>query len=207
MDNHNIMKQTRPENTRTQLLFFVFHMNSVPSYGSDIVIGLIFIDQEVIYVLIVPMEHNKRRRIDGNDSASNTVGEGLIELEVLSISGECMLTLNVGRLHAWSWVVEDDFGQNSTQAGPSVGCVPYFKACAAWKSATTRTWGWTGTGVGYLHARQFACCLAFCHGGSVEDEEFSLRWDNRNDRGWWWNACLAAQFAQEPSHLDICTWL
>ena len=35
----------------------------------------------------------KRRRIDG--SASRSVGEGLIELEVLSMSGECMLTLNV----------------------------------------------------------------------------------------------------------------
>ena len=42
------------------------------------------------------MGQNKRRRIDGNDdSASSAVGEGLVELEVLSISGECMLTLNV----------------------------------------------------------------------------------------------------------------
>ena len=41
------------------------------------------------------MEKSKRRRINGNDSANNTVGEGLIELEVLSISGECMLILNV----------------------------------------------------------------------------------------------------------------
>ena len=35
---------------------------------------------------------SKRRRIDGIDA---TTGEGLIELEVLSISGECMLILNV----------------------------------------------------------------------------------------------------------------
>ena len=41
------------------------------------------------------MEQNKRRRIDGNDSASNTGGEGFTELEVLSISGECLVTLNV----------------------------------------------------------------------------------------------------------------
>ena len=42
------------------------------------------------------MEKSKRRRIDGDDhSASSAVGEGLVELEVLSISGECMLTLNV----------------------------------------------------------------------------------------------------------------
>ena len=49
------------------------------------------------------MEQNKCRRIynkcrriyNKDDSASSAVGEGLIELEVLSISGECMLTLNV----------------------------------------------------------------------------------------------------------------
>eukprot|EP00434_Breviolum_minutum_P016806 symbB.v1.2.014826.t1/scaffold1093.1/size138456/8 len=43
----------------------------------------------------VPANQSKRRRIDGNGGASSAVGEGLIELEVLSISGECMLTLNV----------------------------------------------------------------------------------------------------------------
>ena len=41
------------------------------------------------------MEQNKHRRIDGNDSASNIGGEGFTELEVLSISGECLVTLNV----------------------------------------------------------------------------------------------------------------
>ena len=44
---------------------------------------------------VLPVNQIKRRRIDGNDSASNAVGEGIIELDVLSISGECMLTLNV----------------------------------------------------------------------------------------------------------------
>ena len=98
------------------------------------------------------------------------------------------------RLHAWSWVVEDDFGQSSIQAGPSASCVPYFKACAEWKFATTRTWGSPGTGVSYLHARQFACCLLrFAHSGSVEDEEFSLNWDNGSDWGW------------VQKHLPCCT--
>ena len=42
------------------------------------------------------MEQNKRRRIDGNiDSATGSMGEGLIDLEVLGMSGECILTLNV----------------------------------------------------------------------------------------------------------------
>ena len=44
---------------------------------------------------VLPANQNKRRRIDGNDRASNAVGEGLIELDVLSMSAECMLTLNV----------------------------------------------------------------------------------------------------------------
>ena len=66
------------------------------------------------------------------------------------------------RLQAWPWFVEGDFGQSSMRTGPSVGCVPQFKACAEQKSATTRTWGSTGTGFGYLHARQFARCLTFC---------------------------------------------
>ena len=38
---------------------------------------------------------SKRRRIDGIHSSATGVGERLIEIEVLSISGECMLTLNV----------------------------------------------------------------------------------------------------------------
>ena len=44
---------------------------------------------------VLPAKQNKRRRIDGNDRASNAVGEGLIELDVLSMSAACMLTLNV----------------------------------------------------------------------------------------------------------------
>ena len=73
---------------------------------------------------------NKRRRVHGNDSVSNAVGEGLIELEVLSISGECMVTLNVADSMLGHDLWEDDFGQSSIQTGPSVGCVSYFKACA-----------------------------------------------------------------------------
>ena len=61
-----------PENTRPRLntcFVFVFHTNAVPSHGSFIFIGLIFIHQEVIHIpdCTVPMEQNKRRRIDGND--------------------------------------------------------------------------------------------------------------------------------------------
>ena len=46
-------------------------------------------------VMAVPMGQSKRRRIDGIHGSATGVGERLIEIEVLSISGECMLTLNV----------------------------------------------------------------------------------------------------------------
>ena len=70
---------------------------------------------------------SKRRRIDGTDA---TGGEELTELEVLGISGECMVTLNVsdsmpGR-DLWNLIL----GEVRTKAWPTVGCVPYFKACA-----------------------------------------------------------------------------
>ena len=42
----------------------------------------------------MPVNQSKRRRIDGNDGAS-AVGEVLTEIEVLSISGECLVTLNL----------------------------------------------------------------------------------------------------------------
>ena len=87
------------------------------------------------------------------------------------------------RLHAGSWFVEDDFGQSSMRAGPSVSCFPYFKACAEWKPATTRAWGSRGTGVGYLHPRQFVCCLAFCPRGQHCRWRVLVEWYYRSDRG------------------------
>ena len=72
------------------VLLFVIHANAVPTHGSDIIIGLIL---EVSAAL---MGQNKRRRIDEiDDSVTGSMGEGLVELEVLSMSGECMLTLKV----------------------------------------------------------------------------------------------------------------
>ena len=46
----------------------------------------------------MPVE-SKRRRVGGD---ATTGGEGLTELEVLSISGECMVTLNVPDSMSWS---------------------------------------------------------------------------------------------------------
>ena len=54
----------------------------------------------------------------------SAMGEGLIELEVIGISGECMLTLNVADSMLGRDLWKTIFGQSSMQAGPSVGCVP-----------------------------------------------------------------------------------
>ena len=58
-------------------------------------------------VMAVP---SKRRRIDGIHSSATGVGERLIEIEVLSISGECMLTLNVAGSMLGRELLEVDFG-------------------------------------------------------------------------------------------------
>ena len=56
--------------------------------------------------------------------------------------------IECSRLHAWSWVVEEYFGQTSIQTRSPAGVVPqYFKSCAASKSAPTRISEWTRTGV------------------------------------------------------------
>ena len=81
---------------------------------------------------VLLVNQSKRRRTDGNDSASSAVGEGLTGLEVLSIGGECMLALNVadsllGR-EVWKMILD----QIPSKPGlHSVSCVPYFKACVA----------------------------------------------------------------------------
>ena len=82
--------------------------------------------------------------------------------------------IECSRHRAWSRVVEDDFGQSSIQAGPSASCVPYFKACAAWKSARTRTWGSTSQVWATYMPVNLHAAWPFAQGYSVEDAEFSL---------------------------------
>ena len=82
--------------------------------------------------------------------------------------------IECSRHRAWSRVVEDDFGQSSIQAGPSASCVPYFKACDAWKSARTRTWGSTSQVWATYMPVNLHAAWPFAQGYSVEDAEFSL---------------------------------
>ena len=44
---------------------------------------------------MAPKKRRRRRINEIDDSVTGSMGEGLIELEVLSMSGDCMLTLNV----------------------------------------------------------------------------------------------------------------
>ena len=121
------------------------------------------------------MEQNKRRRIDGNiDSATGSMGEGLIDLEVLGMSGECILTLNVsdsmlGR-DLWKTILD------------KVPCKPGLQLAVSFNSRLVLNESLQQQGfrsereqvsatympVNLLAALRFAC------GCNVEDEEFTL---------------------------------
>ena len=152
-----------------------------------------------------PRGQSTHRHIDGNGYCQQRCGRRAYGAWGAKHQWRMYVDIECTRLRAWSRVVEDDFGKNSIQAGLSVGCVSYFKACAERKSETARAWGWTSACVGYLHAGQFACCLAFCLRGQRWGWRVLLERDYRSDRGRWSNIWFAAEFAQEPSHLDICT--
>ena len=123
----------------------------------------------------LPVNQNKRRRIiDGNDGASNAVGEGIIELDVLSISGECMLTLNVsdsmlGR-ELWKMILD------------KVPSKPGLQLVVSHTSRLVLHESLQQQGLGGQRAQVSATYMpvnlhaawCFAHGHSVEDEEFSL---------------------------------
>ena len=110
-----------------------------------------------------------------------------------------------GRLHAWPWFMETDFGQSSIQARPSAGGVlQYCKACSEWNSRPTRPWRWTAKCLGYLCAHQFAFCLAFRPRTDRCRWRVFVDWNYRSDRGEWPNACLASKFAKRPSRFEFC---
>ena len=121
------------------------------------------------------MGQNKRRRIDGNiDSASRSVGEGLTELEVVSMSGECMLTLNVsdsmlGR-DLWKTILD------------KVPCKPGLQLAVSHNSRLALNESLQQQGLGGQRAQVSAtympinllAALRFAQGCNIEDEEFTL---------------------------------
>ena len=87
----------------------------------------------------------------------------MIELEVIGISGESMLTLNVadsmlGR-ELWRIILDKVPSKPGLQL-----VVSHTSKLVLNESLHSKDLGSTGTGVSYLHVRQFACCLAFCQG-------------------------------------------
>ena len=115
---------------------------------------------------------SKRRRIDAIKATN--VGEELIELEVLNISGECTLTLNVadsmlGR-ELWK-IILDNFPSKT-------GCqlvVSHTSRLALNESLKQQGVGGERGQVLATYVPTNLCnAFGFAHGDSVEDEEFSL---------------------------------
>ena len=117
----------------------------------------------------------ERRRVDCNiDSANASMGEGLIELEVLSMSGESMLTLNVsdsmlGR-DLWNLIL----GKVPSKPGLQL-VVSHTSKLVPNESLQQQGLGGQRAQVSatYMPVNLLAA-LYFAYGLSVEDEEFSL---------------------------------
>ena len=115
---------------------------------------------------------SKRRRIDGIDAA--TAGEGLLELEVLSISGDCMATLNVpdcmlGR-DLWNLILDKLPSKPGLQL-----VVSHTSRLLLNESLQQQGLGGQRAQVSitYMPVNLLAA-WRFAHGASLEDEEFSL---------------------------------
>ena len=148
--------------------FETYHM-IVKSFG--------LVSRLAAYFMTSPPDHampqqSKRRRIDG--IAAPTVGEGHTELEVLSISGECMVTLNVagsmlgGEL--WKMILDKVPSKRGLQL-----VVTHTSRLALNKSLQQQGLGVQRAQVSatYIPVNLFAA-WRFALGDSVEDEEFSL---------------------------------
>ena len=124
------------------------------------------------YFMTSPPGQSKRRRIDEIDAP--TGGEGLIELEVLGISGECMVTLNVsnsmrGR-DLWNLIL----GEVPSKPGLQL-VVSHTSRLALNESLQQQGIGGQRAQVSatYIPVNLLAA-LRFSCGDSVEDEEFSV---------------------------------
>ena len=123
---------------------------------------------------MAPKKRRRRRINEIDDSVTGSMGEGLIELEVLSMSGDCMLTLNVsdsmlGR-DLWKTILH------------KVPCKPGIQLVLSHNSKLALNQSLQQQGLGGQRAQISAtymlvnllAALRFAHGGNVEDEEFTL---------------------------------
>ena len=119
----------------------------------------------------MPVNQSKRRRIGGINA---TTGEDVTELEVLSITGKSMVTLNVsdsmcGR-DLWNLILDEV----PTKPGLQL-VVSHTSRLALNESLKQQGLGGHRAQVSatYIPVNLLAAFL-FAHGGNVEDEEFSL---------------------------------
>ena len=137
----------------------------------------------------------------------SAMAEGLIELEVIGMSGECMLTLNVahsmlGR-ELWRIILDKVPSKLGLQLVVShTSRLVLHESLQQQGLVGQQAQVWATYMPVNLHA-----AWRFAQGYSVEDAEFSLTGITEvtgvDDE----NTCLAAQFAPEPSHLNICGWV
>ena len=145
-----------PDSDTTSIGFGAgFLMNSPPGYA-------------------MPGQH-KGHCIDGNiDSASRSVGDALIELDVLSLIGECMLTLNVS-----DSMLGCDLWKTILDKVPSK---PGLQLVMSHTSRLVLNKSLKQQGLGGQRAQVSATYIPinlhaawrFARGGSIEDEELSL---------------------------------
>ena len=136
------------------------------------------------------------------------MGERLVEIEVVSISGECMLTLNaadsmLGR-ELWRNILD------KLPFKPGRQLVLSHNTSKLVLHESLQHQGFRGEReqvcATYMPVNLLAA-LRFAHGYDVEDEEFTLNEITEITGGQSGNASLAAQFAPEPSQIDIFAWL
>ena len=119
---------------------------------------------------VLPCEANKSCGI-GNDSA---MGEGLIELEVIGMTGECMLTFNVANSMLGRELRKMILDKVPSKPGLQL-VVSHTAKLVLHESLQQQ-------GLGGQQAQVFATYIpvnllaawSFAHGHGVEDEEFSL---------------------------------
>ena len=128
--------------------------------------------------------HHKRRRIDRDDSGTGCVGERLVEIEVLGISGECMLTLNVAdsMLGRELWKITLD----KVPFKPGRLLVLSHNTSKLVLNESLQHQGFRSereqVSATYMSVN-LPAAMRFAHGESIEDEEFTLNGITENYRG------------------------
>ncbi len=125
--------------------------------------------------MMQPMGQSKRRRIDGIHGSATGVGERLIKLEVLSMSGECMLTLNVADSMLGRELCETFLDKLPFRPGHQL--VFSHNASKLLLHESLEQQGFRSeleqVSATYMPVNLLAA-LRFAHGCNVEDEELSL---------------------------------